>query len=313
MNRALLLYNPASGGMRQRRLNDVRAVADELRAAGVEAICEETRAPGTAPEQAREGIARGCDAIIACGGDGTVHEAMQGMIGAEAALGVIPLGTGNALANDLGLPRNPAAAARALLRAQPRRVAVGKLECAGRDGNLASRYFIVTAGIGPDAELLYRLALSFKQRHGMNAYYAQGLRMFLAPRFTPFEIEFTAGRVRRETVYELLAVRVAHFGGVLRKLAPGAALSRNDLRLVLFKTRRRASYLAYIVRGLLGRAWPVPGVELAHASEFECRAALGEGRQQRRVLVEADGELLGVLPARVSMVPAALNLLVPRS
>jgi diacylglycerol kinase family enzyme len=147
----------------------------------------------------------------------------------------------------------------------------------------------------------------------MNAYYAQGLRMFLAPRFTPFEIEFTAGRVRRETVYELLAVRVAHFGGVLRKLAPGAALSRNDLRLVLFKTRRRASYLAYIVRGLLGRAWPVPGVELAHASEFECRAALGEGRQQRRVLVEADGELLGVLPARVSMVPAALNLLVPRS
>ena len=110
---------------------------------------------------------------------------------------------------------------------------------------------------------------------------------------------------------ELLAVRITQFGGVLRELAPGASLARNDLRLVLCRTGNRALYLAYVFRGILGMSNGVPGVELAFADRVTCRAISGE--KTERIYVEADGELLGRLPITLSMVPDAVTVLVPRN
>ncbi|MGH9650368.1 MAG: diacylglycerol/lipid kinase family protein, partial [Terriglobales bacterium] len=96
MRKVALIFNPASGVRRERRAAEVESVRQVLLAAGVEAEAAPTRSAGSAEEQARESIAAGCDAILACGGDGTAHEALQGIVGAggRAALGVIPLGTG---------------------------------------------------------------------------------------------------------------------------------------------------------------------------------------------------------------------------
>jgi diacylglycerol kinase (ATP) len=105
-------------------------------------------------------------------------------------------------------------------------------------------------------------------------------------------------------------VRIQNFGGVLRELAPGASLERNDLRLVLFHTRSRAAYLGYVLRGLLGTRWSVPGIELLHSPGVACRALAQDLPAPSRVLVEADGELLGTLPAEISVVPNAVSLLV---
>ena len=82
-----------------------------LRRGGVEAAAEPTQSQADAGEQARQAIAGGCDTVIACGGDGTAHDVLQGMVGSDAALGIIPLGTANALAHDLRLPLSPAGAA----------------------------------------------------------------------------------------------------------------------------------------------------------------------------------------------------------
>src|SRR5262249_9675808 len=149
----------------------VKRAAEVLRAGGVEAMPVETRGPGTAPTQAMEMIAAGCDTIIACGGDGTVHEAMQQMVQrrVDAALGVLPLGTGNALAKDLGVPADPARAAQHLLEFAPRRIAVGKLEPLSGPSP-TGRYFIAIAGVGSDAHLLYRIDLEAKRRLGMLFY-----------------------------------------------------------------------------------------------------------------------------------------------
>ena len=113
MRKAVLLYNPLSGRRHVRRVADVEAAMAVLRQAGVEATLEPTRGQADAPEQARHAIADGCDTIFACGGDGTVHDVLQGMVGSDAALGIIPLGTANALAHDLRLPLSAVAAARA--------------------------------------------------------------------------------------------------------------------------------------------------------------------------------------------------------
>jgi len=309
MRKALLLYNPSSGRRQDRRLADVEAAVSVLRVAGVEASSAATRADGGTAEQVRDAIAQGCDIIFACGGDGTIHDVLQGLVGTHAALGIIPLGTANSLAHDLDLPPSPVRAAQSALTAAPRRVAVGRVEYQDFEGKPSSRYFTVATGIGVDAHLFYKLNPRAKRRLGMMAYYVKATRLWLTHKMEHFAIEIPeASQTRRAEVSQLLAVRIQNFGGVLRELAPGASLKRDDLRLVLFHTRSRAAYLGYVLRGLLGTRWSIPGIELLHSSSVACQAL---AQESSRVLVEADGELLGTLPAKISVVTNGVSLLLP--
>jgi YegS/Rv2252/BmrU family lipid kinase len=309
MRKAALLYNPLSGRRRARRLADVKAAMAVLHQAGVETILEPTRGQADAAEQARQTIAGGCDTIFACGGDGTVHDVLQGMVGSQAALGVIPLGTANALAHDLRLPLSAEAAARASLTAKLRRIPVGRVEYQELNGGRGSRFFTVAAGIGADAHLFYKLNPLVKGHFGMTAYYAQATWLWLTHPMDMFTVEaHSAGQFQ---VSQLLAIRIGNFGGVLRELAPGASLDQEDLRMVLFRTRSRLAYLRYIIRGMVGARWKVGGIELQNAPTVRSRVLTVPKNGVRPIFVEADGELLGMLPAEISVVPDALTLLVP--
>jgi YegS/Rv2252/BmrU family lipid kinase len=314
MRKAALFYNPLSGRRRERRRADVKAALTVLHQAGVEAIAEPTRGQADAAEQARHAIAEGCDTIFACGGDGTAHDVLQGMVGSETALGIIPLGTANALAHDLQLPLSAVAAARALLTAKPRRIALGRVEYTDLEGNRGFRFFTVAAGIGVDAHLFYKLNPLVKGHLGMAAYYAKATRLWLTHPMEKFAVEVDAGQNNGKgppaEASQLLAVRIRNFGGVLRELAPGASLDRDDLRMVLFRTSSRWAYLQYIIRGLVGAQWQVSGIDLVHSRKIDCRP-LTDATGDSRIFVEADGELLGTLPAAISIVPDALALLVP--
>jgi len=311
MRKVLFLYNPLSGRRRGRRVADVQSAAAVLRGHGIEATSSATQAAGDATEQVKRALAEGCDTIFACGGDGTVHDVLQGLVGTDVSLGVIPLGTANSLAHDLGLPVSPAGAAHAALHAKPRRIAVGQVDYQDFTGNAQSRYFTVAVGIGVDAHLFYKLNPVAKRHLGMMAYYVKAMRLWLTHRMQNFEANIVDGSEPRQAeVSQLLAVRIQDFGGILRELAPGASLERDDLRLVLFHTRSRAAYLGYVMRGLLATRWKIPGIELTHSLGVSCRPSVSPAVLSR-ILVEADGELLGTLPAQVSVVPNAVNLLVP--
>ena len=286
-------------------MRDVEAAAAVFRNAGLDVATIPTTTAGSAGAQAREAAAQGCDTVIACGGDGTVHDVLQGVVGTPTALGLLPLGTGNALGTDLRLSRHPAQAARQLLSAEPTRIAVGKAEYS-RGNQQMCRYFTVIAGVGADAMMLYSLNIEFKKRYGMTAYYAAAARLFARYPFVPFEVEFNGARQR---VYQLMAVRVQHFGGVLRRLAPEAGLHRNDLAFALFHSRSRITYLMYVIRGFLQQRWAVPGVNVVHATRAVCRPL--PDSSQAALYAEADGEVLGSLPVCISVVPDALTLLIP--
>jgi len=307
MRKALLLYNPLSGRRHGRRVNEVESAQAVLREGGVDAASAATSGPGEAAGQVKQAIRDGFDTVFACGGDGTVHDVVQGLVGTDAALGVIPLGTANSLAHDLGLPLSPTGAARAALKSKSLRIAVGRVTYQDKNGAKNARYFTVTAGVGVDAHLFYELNSSAKRRLGMAAYYAKATQLWLTHKMEKFTIEMVGETTRSADVSQLLAVRIRHFGGVLRELAPGASLERDDLRLVLFHTRSRAAYLGYVLRGLLGARWRIPGIELVHAEQVSCRSKNGSSR----IFVEADGELLGTLPAEMSVVPDALTILAP--
>jgi len=310
MRKAMLLYNPLSGRRRERRQADVEEALSVLASAGIEATIAPTRAASDATDQTKHAIAEGCDTVFACGGDGTVHDVLQGLVGSQTALGIIPLGTANALAHDLKLPLSPASAARAALTAKSRRIAVGLVSYDDLSGGKSQRYFIVTVGIGVDAHLFYKLNPLLKQYLGMAAYLAKATRLWLTHKMENFSVELAEEETE---VSQLLAVRIANFGGVLRQLAPGASLERDDLRLVLFHTRSRLAYLRYVLRGLFATNWKVPGIELIHSTGAICRALPRStaSTAKSRIFVEADGELLGTLPAEISVIPDAVTLLVP--
>lgn len=314
MRKAILLHNPFSGPLRSRRAADIEAALNVLRSGGVEAYEEPTRAAGSAAEQVKEAIANGCDTVFACGGDGTVHGVLQGLVGTEAALGVIPVGTANALAHDLNLPLNAEGAAQAALTSEPRRIAVGKLRYQHWKGDQRWCYFTVAAGIGVDAHLFYKLNATAKLHLGMGAYYARATQLWLTHKMQNFGIQIgDNGQPRQAEVSQVLAVRIRYFGGMLRELAPGASLERNDLRLVLFHTRNRLAYLHYIARGLFGARWKVPGIELVHSAKVACTSITADSSKISRIFVEADGELLGTLPAEMSVIPDALTILWPKT
>src|SRR5216684_6996549 len=326
MRKAILLYNPVSGGRRKRRLQDVDAALAVLRAAGVEVWAEATRATANTPEQTARAIAEGCDTVFACGGDGTIHDILQGLAGTSAALAVLPMGTANALAHDLGMPLNTVDAARAALQSTRRRIALGRIAYLDPDGKPGTHYFTVAAGVGVDAHLFYKLSAAVKGRLGMAAYYVKAWHLWIHYRMRRFQAQYTqtgtggpgsAPATSSATVTELLAVRIRNFGGVLRELAPGASLERNDLRLVLCRTASRTAYLRYVLRGLFGRRWTTPGIELVHSEKVSCQYLPAQARSDGRLAtdssihVEADGEFLGTLPAEITIVADALTLLVP--
>ncbi len=314
MRKAALLYNPDSGGSQQRQ-RELASALTILRAGGVEADLVPTNSPVHAEEEARRAIDCGYDTIFACGGDGTIHNIVQVVAHSPAALAILPLGTANALAHDLGLPLKIAAATKAYLSATPRRIALGRLTYADLQGNPGTRYFVIAAGIGVDAHLFYKLHTGVKQRMGMAAYYWKAWHMWFTYPMTRFVAEYldTGSDVPGRTeVTELLAVRIRNFGGVVQELAPGASLDRDDVRLVFSRTASRLAYLAWVTRGLLRLRWKIPGVDLVHSKRVSCEYATPtHASSDRKIYVEADGELLGTLPVVITVVPDALTLLMP--
>jgi len=309
MDRVALIYNPASGQYSAGRKAAIEEVLSVLRGAGVKADAFVSDTVGSAEEYARQAVREGRDAILACGGDGTVHAVLQSVVGTNIALGVIPLGTANALASNLGLVGRPAMAAKKLLDASPVRIPVGRIHFqngAGPD----SRYFLVAAGVGADALLMSRMDAGLKRKLGYALYVLEGFRIWATDPFPLFEAAFATnghGPDKVSQVSQLLAVRVRSFGGMLNKFAPGATLRSNTLHLIAFATRNRLHYLKFLLATIAGRQSFKREIELVETATVDCRALNGDN-----LFVEADGELLGHLPARMETVPDAVSLLVPR-
>jgi YegS/Rv2252/BmrU family lipid kinase len=312
MRKAALLYNPDSGGSKQRQ-QELESALAVLRNGGVEADLVPTESTHHAVEETRQAVASGCDTIFACGGDGTVHNIVQVLATSSTALAILPIGTANALAHDLGIPLNVARAAKASLHSTLRRVALGRVAYTDVHGKPCTRYFVIAAGVGVDAHLFYKLHSGTKQRMGMAAYYAKAWHLWFSYPMTRFVAEYTptgTDAPQQAEVTELMAIRIRNFGGVLQELAPGASLDRDDMRLVFCRTASRLAYLAYVTRGLLRLHWTIPGIDLAHSTRVACRYQ-PTSQEQRNIYVEADGELLGTLPVEITVVPNALTLLAP--
>lgn len=296
----------------------VERCAEMLRAEGCAAEVRGTRSGSVAGEQAREAVESGFDTVFACGGDGTLFQILQGIAGSKVALGVIPLGTGNVLARNLRLSRDPVAAMRAQWKAEAVEIPLGEIACGDANGCERSWYFTIAAGIGIHAAVM-NIATSGRSKRlwGRGAYYSGGMRLLLRHAIQPFDVELTGadGRVREFRACELLAARVP----AIDRWRPGGDLRSAHLRVATVAHTGRvglahAGFHAVITRWSRGgeverRRLPYPMYE--DAAQVVCRPA-AEFAYRSPLLVEADGEVIGMERVVLRMAEKRLRLLWPR-
>jgi diacylglycerol kinase (ATP) len=293
---AFLIYNPFAGKLIRKREQLLQRTIDALRAGGHRVTAVATTGPRTAARLAEECIGNGADLILAAGGDGTINEVVNGMVDSHVPLGVLPAGTANVLAVELDIGTHIVPAAEDLGSHVPERIALGLLE-----NSQERRYFILMAGAGLDAMIVYHIDGKLKAALGKVAYWLSGFSAIGRP-LPEFDVRVNGHRVRCSFA---LASRVRNYGGDLW-IARNASLFSERFELVLFEGANSLPYVKYLVGVVTNRLAKMKGVSVIRTQSMDIESASDPG-----VYIQIDGEYAGRLPARLSIVPKALTLLVP--
>ncbi len=295
---AFLIYNPAARRLDVRGIDEVDRALEALRAAGHHVTEVRTRGPGTGGEVARECLRRGADLILAAGGDGTINEVANGVIPEAVCFGILPAGTANVLADELGLAGRMEEVARQVAGWEPRRISVGLLRA---DGGASRRFFLLMAGVGLDAHIVGRVDPEIKRMQGKLSYWIAGFAE-LGRQLEEFNVRI--GDASRRATFAL-ASRVRNYGSTV-VITPHAGLYRDDFAVALFEGRTPFRYLTYLAGVITQKLEGMEGVTLLHAA-----SAAFDPVGSEPVYVQVDGELAGALPATVEIVTDALTLLAP--
>ena len=293
MSHCLVIFNPTAGPRRRRRL---RATLAALRAKGVSVNMCETCAPGDAERIVR--AAMGCSMTVAAGGDGTINEVLNGLRarGDECALAIIPLGTANVLARELGLdPDSPEKIAAAIADTLPRPVALGAAN---------GRHFAMMAGVGFDAHVVANVDVRIKRRIGKFAYVAASLMELIRYRPRTYRVEIDG----RDEVASSLVIANGHFYGGPYVVARDAALDDPHLHVCLFRRTGRWNALRYMWGLLSGRLDRFPDFDVVPASRLSVRAGELCGEDEP---VQGDGDILAHLPVELSVLAGGLRIARP--
>lgn len=267
-----------------------------LQSLGVEIELVKTSGPGDATEIAARAAQNGTANVIVAGGDGTINEAIQGLAGRTVRLGIIPRGTANVLARELGLPLNSQRAAAVIARGKSRRIHFGM---AIDETTNTSRYFLLMAGIGLDASVVRSVQPSLKKRFGKGAFWLSGLSHLATWNPKAFTLE-VAGRHYTATFAAI--GNAASYGGDLA-ITPRARIDRAEFEICIIETFSRFRYLQLLSHAMRsGMPQDKEGVRFVQAESVR---AFGEAP------VQVDGELIGQLPMRFEIAPHSLEVIVP--
>jgi diacylglycerol kinase (ATP) len=295
MARVLLIANPAAARADPKVLAAVRQV---LKRRGLEVEVAETARPDEAGELARQGVRHGCDIVAVYGGDGTTMRAVRGLVGSSATLGLIPGGTGNLLAGNLRIPRNPKKAAEVLVSGRARAIDLGRVE--RQDG---VHYFAVNCGAGFDAELMAATTGAAKRRWGLGAYVAQVWQRLGTVASVPHRI-VVDGQALETRAATVLIANCGELVPPFVRLRPDIAPDDGLLDVVLLNASGMVDGVGVVWRLLSGNAQGDARIEYARG-----RVVRIETDPPRPV--QLDGEPTGTTPVEAAVVPAAIRVMVP--
>ncbi len=249
-----------------------------------------TNAPGHAESLARE-IDTGADAVVVAGGDGTINEVVNGLGPLAPPLGIIPLGTANVLALELGIGRTARRIAETIVNGERRDIAIGLVN---------GRRFVQMVGIGADAHIVANVSKQIKKYAGKGAYVLSGAIGLFTYRFPTFELEIDGERLSATTV---IVSNGRYYGGK-NVIAPRAGLDRRSFEVCLMTRSGRFNALRYGLAVFLDRLPKLDDVRFITATDVHIVAPAGEPMQ-------GDGDLVATLPAEISVLPRGIPVLVP--
>lgn len=284
-----VIFNPLAGPRRRLMLDRVAA---QLRATGADVLIEETQAAGHATTLARAAALRGeADVIVAAGGDGTINEVARGLLGQGVPLGIIPLGTANILAAEIGLKRDPVQIADMILSGPAELIGTGLV-----DGQI----FLLMVGIGFDGEVVHNISPGQKRRWSRLAFVYEGLKLWL--RGPGHKISLLVDGKPYQAAW-VLAMNGKRFAGDFI-LAPQNDIGEPGLSLFLFQTGDRLALIRYFIALVMGRVSELRDVVILEAQEALVQSPEG-------LAVEVDGDARGHLPQKIERGTQFLRLVVP--
>lgn len=292
--RATLISNPKTGRYTARRRTS-HELASQLESLGVRVDLKLTSGPGDATEIAARAARNGSSDVIVAGGDGTINEVIQGIAGTKARLGIIPRGTGNVLARELGLPLDGEEATVVAARGKSQTIYLG---LAIDENTNKRRHFVLMAGIGLDASVVRGVQPSLKKRIGKGAFWLSGLSHLATwnPRRFTLEIEN-----EKYTATFAAIGKAAKYGGDL-SITPGARLDQREFEICIIETMSRFRYLSLLSHAMREGMRDKPEVQFVKATSVR---AYGDAQ------VQVDGELIGRLPMRFEIAPHSLDVIIP--
>lgn len=280
----LIIFNPTAGRRRPARLWNT---VDTLSAHGIRVDVVETRYPGHGPLLARRAAGDGVRMVVAAGGDGTIAEVAAGLSGTNVPLGVIPLGTANVFACELGLPTNPRMIASCLAGGRTTQFWPG-LAC----GPNESRLFVQMVGVGFDASVVHNLSLTLKRWLGRGAYVWQTVRELPRYDFAPISLRIDG---RDHQAAGVIVTKGCLYGGNFM-LAPDARWAQPGFSVVLFQQGGIARAIRHGMELPLGRLPTARGVTHLRAGRVELVG-------NRQAPVQADGDRAGFTPVSIRDAP----------
>ncbi len=282
--KALLLYNPVSGRLRlsARRLN---RLVERIHGMGVEAEVVPSQTVPTPLNLENK------DLLIVLGGDGTIHSALPEAVRWKVPLALLPSGTANVLASELGIPRHPDRALRLIRSGRLRRIHLGRGD---------ARYFHLMAGIGVDGYVLRQTSPRLKRTLGTFSYWWAGMRHFWTAPLQPFEIRLD-DRAYPATFAVISNCR--YYGGQLL-MAPRATVFENCLDVCLFNSQNRLRFIQYLLGSVRGGHIHYPDVIYQKVTRIE---VLGDSR----IPVQMDGDVIGNAPMCFDSFEEGVEILCP--
>jgi YegS/Rv2252/BmrU family lipid kinase len=286
-NSVTVIANPCSGRASKRIL---RKAADFINSKGVRPHMLQTTRAGEATGLAKEASLAKTELIIAAGGDGTVNEVINGIAGTETPMAVLPIGTTNVLARELGIPFNMEGALDIALCLTPRPVSLGRVSAEG-----LSRHFCLMAGIGYDAATVLGVRTWLKNLTGKFAYIVSGISTLLA--WDPEKLSVTVdGTVH--TCHTLIASNSRKYAGDY-DFAPGADIIEPVFHVFMINGRKRSDVLRFALGIIARRHMGIKGVTYLRGRDIAVEGS---------ACIQTDGDYIGRTPASITAVPGALRL-----
>ncbi len=287
----VLIFNPIAKNASGRK---IAKASHFLRSRGYKAEILFTEQKGHAESLAREAVKESPSLIIAAGGDGTFNEIVNGIAGSEIPMAILPLGTTNVLAKELGLPETVDDAMEVAVRGTPKTVSIGKISITCHS-SLVTRYFLLMAGIGFDGEAVFRINETLKKISGKGAYIFSGFKTLSV--FNPDKLILDMDG-KTYTGYSVIISKVAKYGGNF-KITPDARLTDPFFYVCLFKGKGRLDILRYVTGIVAGKHLGFRDVEYVRAKNIDV-----EGDAH----IQIDGDYFGRSPARIEVVPDTVRL-----